>query len=246
MSDESPASGASSEEEPDGETTGRRWTVPDLRRGALAGVAAYLGGYALVFLWFLTQGRLGSDFVGWRWMGWMFYQGHFAGLATAAGDATAGAASVVESSLGALENVIPSAVLVFATVAGTGFFLAREGADGETGGTDGTAEAEGTADTDAVGDADVDDRVAAATDGASLVVGYLPLAVLGVVVFAGTLPNGVEVRPDPLTGVLVAGLLYPLVVGALGGLAFHYWTHRDAGEADTAASDETDGTEART
>lgn len=53
--------------------------------------------------------------------------------------------------------------------------------------------------------------------GAAVVFGYSFLSVIGLVVFEAA--SGVTVfRPEPVGAVLVAGVLYPLVFGGLGGL----------------------------
>jgi hypothetical protein len=61
----------------------------------------------------------------------------------------------------------------------------------------------------------------AALAGATLVPGYALLSVVGVFAFASE-----RVTPDVVTGILLAGLLYPLVFGALGALAARATTGR--------------------
>jgi hypothetical protein len=53
--------------------------------------------------------------------------------------------------------------------------------------------------------------------GALVVVGYLPLAVLGIVVFGYGVGDG-TIAPDAVTAVLLAGIVYPVGLGALGGV----------------------------
>ncbi|QLD89660.1 hypothetical protein HWV07_11755 [Natronomonas salina] len=183
----------------------RSWTREDLKRSATAGVAAYLAGYALLYLWFLTQGRTASEAVDWRWVGWLLYRGQFVPLDVQASTA------LVATGLGDLSNVAPSLLLSVAAVGIAGFLLARA--------------------------RDLLEPSAAATTGGSLVLGYLPLALLGLAVFRGTLPNGVHVGPNPLWGVLVTGLVFPTVVGALGGLAYYY-RERQASEENRGRVDD--------
>lgn len=60
----------------------------------------------------------------------------------------------------------------------------------------------------------------AALSGATLVVGYLPLAILGTILFeASESSNGGSVSVAPETGaaILLAGLIWPIVLGAVGG-----------------------------
>ena len=170
------------------------WTAEDLKRSAVAGAAAYLAGYALLYLWFLTQGRTASEFVDWRWVGWVLYRGQFVPLDVRP------STGIVQTGLGDASNVVPSLLLSVAAVGTAGFLLARARHSIEP--------------------------VAAATTGGSLVLGYLPPALLGLAVFRGTLPNGVHVGPNPLWGALVTGLGFPIVVGALGGLAYYYRERR--------------------
>lgn len=180
----------------------RDWTREDLKRSAVAGVAAYLATYALLYLWFLSEGRMSGAFTDWRWVGWILYHGQFVPLDVSAGSASAGAATLVETGLGDRSNVVPALLLSVAVALLAGFLLAR---------------ARDPADPDA-----------AVGTGASLVVGYLPPAVLGVVVFGGTLPNGVHVRPSPLVAPIVTGVVFPAVVGAVGGLIYVAWRQRGA------------------
>jgi hypothetical protein len=184
-------------------------------------VGAFLGGYALLYLWFLTQGRTAGAAVDWQWVGWILYHGQFVPLDVTAGTASAGAAAVSETGLGALANVVPALVLGITAVAFAGGLRVRSRGDL--------------------------DPASAARIGASIVVGYLPLAVLGLLVFRGTLPNGVRVGPDPLWGVLLTGLVVPILVGALGGLAVAGWRRRSDDPARSLEADahEADSGEAR-
>ncbi|MFC7202404.1 transporter [Haloferax namakaokahaiae] len=59
---------------------------------------------------------------------------------------------------------------------------------------------------------------AGAIAGASTVVGYLPVAVAGIALFAITIGESVA-RPDPVTAILLAGAVYPALVGTLSGVA---------------------------
>jgi len=60
------------------------------------------------------------------------------------------------------------------------------------------------------------DGGASARLGAGLVVGYLPLVVVGTEVFSARGP-AVGLSADPITGIVFAGILYPTAFGALGG-----------------------------
>lgn len=178
----------------------REWTREDLTRSAVGGLAAYLVSYALLYLWFLSEGRMAGEFTDWRWVGWILYHGQFVPLEVSPGSTSEGAARTVATGLGDAANVVPSLLIAVAVALVAGFLLARARDPAEPDG--------------------------AVATGASLAVGYLPPAVLGVVVFAGTLPNGVHVRPHPLLAPVVTGVVFPAVVGAFGGLAYVAWRQR--------------------
>lgn len=57
----------------------------------------------------------------------------------------------------------------------------------------------------------------AALTGGTVVVGYFPLVVLGLFVFTID-PGDGAMRPAPVFAIALAGLLYPLVFGAIGGV----------------------------
>ena len=61
------------------------------------------------------------------------------------------------------------------------------------------------------------DAAEAAKAGATVVAGYLPLAAVGAFLVQVQGDAG-SVGPDPLLAILVAGLVYPLVLGALGSV----------------------------
>ncbi|SEL50766.1 transporter [Haloferax larsenii] len=54
--------------------------------------------------------------------------------------------------------------------------------------------------------------------GGSTVLGYLPVALAGLALFAITIGDAVA-RPDPVTSVLLAGIVYPATLGIVGGVA---------------------------
>ncbi len=55
-----------------------------------------------------------------------------------------------------------------------------------------------------------------AAAGATVAAGYLPAAIIGVVAFRYAVGDG-TVTPDLVTAVLLAGVVYPLCFGAIGG-----------------------------
>lgn len=73
-----------------------------------------------------------------------------------------------------------------------------------------------------------------AVDGATVAVGYAAAAIAGVFVF-GVTRGDATISPDPITGVLLAGIVYPLVLGAVGGAlaGFVVSSERDTGRTVT-------------
>ncbi|WP_436927454.1 transporter [Halosimplex amylolyticum] len=62
-----------------------------------------------------------------------------------------------------------------------------------------------------------DDPTTAARNGAAVLLGYLPLSVAGAVLFAVSVGDATA-GPNLVTAVLLAGAVYPLLFGAIGGL----------------------------
>jgi len=178
-----------------------------LRQSALAGVVAYLAGYLLTGLFVLVDGVDFGGEASWvKVVGWVFYAAHTVELRLtgAAGDSAAtGTVNVFEwgSQLTALTSAVPEvlylAVPVVVLVGSAGALVRRV--------------------------PDARDRTGtAAAVGASVVVGYLPLAALGQVLVSHTETGfggatSLTVGPDLLPSLLVAGVVYPVVCGAVGG-----------------------------
>lgn len=176
-----------------------------LGRGALMGAVAYVLGYLLTFLVVSASGSgSGGDspVPGWKLIGWYFYNGHFVNLDVSgqlAGLAASDLSSLVAASDSAtvqLVYVVPVVALLVAAV-----LLYRQVGP--------LAEARD-----------------AAIAGALVVVGYLPLALIGALLtaYTGSISifgfeiGSVTIQPQLLPAVLLAGLVYPLAFGALGGL----------------------------
>lgn len=60
--------------------------------------------------------------------------------------------------------------------------------------------------------------------GATLVVGYLPIMALGAFFTQWDIPLGVRFGPDLSDAVLIAGIAYPTIAGAIGGLLYSLQT----------------------
>lgn len=66
-----------------------------------------------------------------------------------------------------------------------------------------------------------------AVAGATIAVGYLLVTIVGVLLSTVVVDGGLF-RPSPLEAIVIAGLLYPLVFGALGGLVAGGLPHSDS------------------
>ena len=224
MAAEDPETGTPSGEDPEtatpaDETPGRFRRWA--RRGAGGGGAAFAAGYVVLYLWYWAMGDTASETTDWVSIGWFFYRGHFVDI-TVGGDAAPAAVRTTESVLSA--TTVPDVLAPVAVLTAAGYLVGRET------------------------DPDPESALGAAAAGASLLAGYLPLAVLGSFVFRKGVAGGHPASPDLLGSVLLAGAAFPLVLGGVGGLAYHYREGRgraalastsgeDAGGADPAVEE---------
>ena len=181
---------------------------PDLQtalRGAAAGFAAFLVGYVLTYAWRapavedslsglnVLARLLGVETIPtWKGVGWLFYGAH--GVATRFPTATGGTelVNLVEQSGDGTVAFLYVLVPVLLLLAGA---VAARLADA-------WSAREG------------------AVAGATVTVGYLLPAAVGTVLFAHAIADtGASIAPDPVTGILLAGVVYPLVFGGVGGAA---------------------------
>jgi hypothetical protein len=173
--------------------------VPFVRAAAFGGLAYVVGyvlTYAVTVIDSVDPGQYGNDAM--MIVGWRFYAAHFVGLGTRSGDGI-GPAELLGGGFDSLVppvayHLLPPVVLVLA-----GYH--------------------------AIYTADIQFRKTgtAVTAGASLVGGYLPLAVLGAVLFRvhGDPPSlalalAEVTGPGLLESVALVGLLIPAVCGAIG------------------------------
>lgn len=200
------------------------------------GLGAYLVGYAVTFLW---SGEYSSDVasnvvVGFQsqsgavsdttlafllvdggvadttWAGWLFANAHLVPLTT--GNFPFSAGTLVPNILIATPS--PRYLLLFAvppiTLCLAGALVSRHTTRGQT-----------------TVSASLGLRLPnSAVRGASITMGYVPCVVVGAVLFsATTIDARVEMlAPDLFLSLLVAGLLYPMVFGGLGGWIARKWT----------------------
>jgi len=178
-----------------------------LVRGGVAGIVAYLLGYVLTYAWkapavadqlrginAIADALGGQTIPTWKAVGWLFYNAHFVSTRIPAlGGGDRMVNFIQQSNDGSLALLY---VLVPVLLVLAGAAVARYG--------------------------DVDRVGSAAAAGAAVVVGYLPLAVVGALVVGHTLGGDVRIAPDVVTAVALAGLVYPAFFGAVGG-GLWYW-----------------------
>lgn len=169
-----------------------------LGAGAAAGIGAYLLGYLITYLWqsSTVEERLeGFNFIAtlfggepippWQGVGWLFYNAHFVDTRIEAMGTQS--ENFIAASDGGTIALLYLVPVVLLLAAGV--LLART--------------------------SDADEPADGAVAGASVAVGYFPLALAGAFLFSY---DG-SIAPTIVTAVLLAGLVYPLALGAVGGAA---------------------------
>lgn len=191
----------------------KRWSdsgsaVPSaLPVSAAIGAAAYVLNYLLVYVFMLIDGvESGSEIPRWKVTGWVFYNAHNVDVEAAVGGETASgnylesaAAGGLTDAISALTSTVPKLVyyVVPAVVLVLVGLLAARRVRAEL------------------------DGVEAAGVGAGIAGGYLVLAAVGVFIFEysiSTLGTSASLAPKLSSAVLLAGLVYPVVLGAIGGV----------------------------
>jgi len=165
--------------------------------GAAAGVVAYLAGYLLTYLLVEVDGELDPE-QPLEQVGMLFYNAHFVDTVLtgeALGETGTSSENVLRNATTQLPEAayfaVPVVVLVVA-----GFAAVRLGSRL-------TAPADG------------------AVGGSLIALGAFPFSILGVLVFETTgsflFVDG-SAAPDLVTGILLVGIVYPVVFGGVGGL----------------------------
>jgi hypothetical protein len=176
----------------------------NLLGGALVGAGAYVAGYVLTFLLVIVDGVEGQgDIETWKAVGWVFYNAHNVDLAfTGSG----GGATITESftlfeeGASNLASTVPQFVYFVVpavALAVAGYVAYQRSATAGLGGAQ------------------------AAAVGATILVGYLALVVVGRFLFQASgafLGADLAIAPELGTAVVLAGIVYPLVLGAGGAL----------------------------
>lgn len=159
--------------------------------GAASGVAAYLVSYVVLFVFLLIDGGDILQQEAWKAAGWVFYGAHNVSV-TFSGFGQSASQNVLASLSGltSIPVIVYYLVPVVVLIA-LGYVVASRTLTGS-------------------------DPVAGAAAGATVVASYLVLAILGSFLFAIGM-GGASASPDLVMSVLLAGLAYPLVFGAVGG-----------------------------
>ncbi|MFC4245902.1 transporter [Natribaculum luteum] len=176
-----------------------RFPIP-ATAGAIAGAGAWLLGYLVTYL--VTIDEIGSnllaqglqlftaDAADWKLVGWLFYNAHNVAVRIPRGPFTPSNGNFVAADDGMLWilYLVPPVSLI---TAGTLVTWRRRTA--------------------------LRSAANAVVGGSTILVGYLLLSIVGVTAFSVGL-GGETLRPDPITAVLLAGVVYPLLFGSIGGL----------------------------
>lgn len=174
------------------------------KRGALAGALAFVVGYVCTFvLYQLDDGftiQEADDVGTFEMVGLVFYSGHFAEIRTTVefdGQTESETFDLFSEASTDLPELVYHLVPVLLLV-GAGYLI--------------------------VNNVNVWEGTEAALSGATVVVGYLPLAVIGSFLFSTSVTDDavgemvdVSASPELVSSILLVGLLFPLLFGALGG-----------------------------
>lgn len=176
-------------------------------RGGAAGAVAFLLGYLITYAWrapavqeSLSGINAIADLLGaqtiptWKGVGWLFYNAHVVSTRVPALGGGDRMVNFIAASDGNALTALYVLVPVMLVLAGA--VVARYGR--------------------------ADRPASAAASGATVIVGYLPLAVLGALAVGHTFGEGITVAPDLITAVALAGVVYPAFFGAVGGAAWQW------------------------
>ena len=170
---------------------------------AVAGVAAFVLGYVLVYALTISTVReslltgiaeaFGEEGGGWKIVGLLFFNAQFVTTTITIdlgvlGGGTDAVNFIAESdSLSAILYVVPPALLIAAG-------LAAARLDGST------------------------ETARALRLGPAVALGYLPLSLVGALLFTVSIGEGSGGSPTLLTAAVIAGVVYPVVFGTLGAV----------------------------
>lgn len=172
-----------------------------IARGASSGIAAWVGGYVIVYALTIAAIRsstlaqlilsLTGDLGEWRIVGWVFYSAHFSPSTVPVlfGGETINLVSTMQDASAVLFAIPP--ILLFLA---------------------GIAVQSGTPPTSSA---------TAAKSGLTVTLGYLPAALAGSIVFTVS-TSGVSAGPTPLSAIVVVGIVYPAIFGTIGAVIGNY------------------------
>jgi hypothetical protein len=166
--------------------------------GALSGVGAALLGYLGTYLATSTSiensatsqvlEALGSDLATWKVVGWVFLNAHGVTTTFPGLFGSTSSANLIEQ-FETFSAVLYVVPVVVLLAAGLAAAVAAGASSPKSG----------------------------ALAGASTIVGYLPVALAGAALFTISIGESAA-RPDPVTATLLAGVVYPVVLGTTGGV----------------------------
>ncbi|WP_276272574.1 hypothetical protein [Haloarcula litorea] len=170
--------------------------------GAAAGVAAFVLGYVLVYALTISTVQdslltgvieaFGEEGAAWKVVGWVFFNAQFVTTTITVDVPLLGGTDAVNF-IGQSDGLSPILYVIppaLLTVAG----LAVARLDGAT------------------------ETGRALRVGPSVALGYLPLSLVGALLFAVSIGESSGGSPTLLTAVVLAGVVYPVVFGAIGSL----------------------------
>ncbi|WP_436347032.1 hypothetical protein [Natronorubrum sp. FCH18a] len=165
-------------------------------QGAIYGGLAFVAGYVLTFVLLTvdSEANLDGEEGLFELVGMIFYNAQYVDTELSYPGETESINVLSENSTQIPElgyTLVPVCLLI-----GAGYLVARGASDATT-----TAES-------------------AAKTGVSIVAGYLPLIFLGTILFEETddfFGESISIGPETGSAILIAGLLFPIVLGAIGG-----------------------------
>jgi len=163
-----------------------------LQPGALYGAGAFVAGYVVTYLLMMIEVSTDTVDNTFEFAGWLFFNAQFVrieGSGSGTFDVLASLAAADEIGLPSLLFTVAVALVMFAA----GYLLVKSSL------YPGMTTDEGS------------------VYGASIVVGYLPLAFLGALLFEGSESGLSGGTPDIFAAVLLAGIVFPAIIGAVGG-----------------------------
>ncbi|WP_158056127.1 transporter [Halorussus halophilus] len=178
-----------------------------LGRGAVGGIAAWLFGYLVAYVWksnavaetlegvgFISQLLGGEAVPTWKGVAWLFMNAHFVAAKAPTITGATQTVNLVTAEEGPTALlVLPPLVLILAGIA-VAYGLTRS-----------------------------EDPIAGAKSGATLALGYLPLSIGAAFLTSHAIGDtDAAIAPDPVTAILLAGVVYPVVFGGLGGVVPSY------------------------